>query len=56
MYNGLVIFLRDYYVNMRIWLWLKRVYFERGLASRFVEVRLVRKVRFRIGKNRSLFT
>lgn len=35
---------------------MKRVYFERGLASRFVEVHLVRKVRFRIGKNHYFFT
>ena len=41
---------------MRIWLWLKRVYFERDLASRFEEVRLVRKVGFRIGENHYLFT
>lgn len=39
MYNGLVIFLRAYFANARIWVWLKRMYFESVLASRFVNCR-----------------
>lgn len=37
MCNGWVIFLGAYYANMRIWLWLKAVCFERALANRFVK-------------------
>lgn len=32
-YNVLVIFLGVYYASMRVWVWLKRMCFGRGLAS-----------------------